>query len=49
MQGACLAFVRDMLFVIPLNIFELFIREAAARPGLVNDTGTKHMGLSGFF
>lgn len=31
-QGACLAFVRYILFVIPLSISELFIREAAALP-----------------
>lgn len=37
-QGACLAFVRNMLFGIPLSISEPFIREAAALPSLVNGT-----------
>lgn len=45
MQGTCLAFVRDMLFVIPLSLSELFVREAAALPSLVNSTETKHMDL----
>lgn len=42
-QGACLAFMRDLPFVIPLSISELLIREAAALPCLVDGTGTKHV------
>lgn len=32
MQDACLAYVKDLPFFIPLGIFELLIRKAAALP-----------------
>lgn len=52
MQGACLAYVKDVPFFIPLSISELFIREAAALPvlpSLVIGTETEHLSLPGHF
>lgn len=47
-QGACLAYVKDRPFFIPLSIAELFNREAAALPvlpSLVIGTETKYIYL----
>lgn len=52
MQGACLAYVKDMLFFTSLSISELLIREAAALPVLPNlviGTETKHIYLPACF
>lgn len=47
-QGACLAFVRDVLFIIPLNLLELFIK-AVALPGFGKWHRDKTDGLVCFF